>query len=181
VGWAVVAWLAFYLFTAAFVGILGLSPEEDDLPEQLGVDDSVVALVAVAILVAVIAPIAEEFFFRGFIFGALRNWRGTWPAAILTGLIFGGIHAGSSDPAYLAPLAFFGAALCWLYAKTGSLYPSIGLHCANNSVAFGVTQDWGWQIPLLFVGSMALITLLAVLVERRWDPDPAAAPAPAPA
>src|SRR5829696_370176 len=179
VGWAVVAWLSFYVFTAAFVGILGLDPQEDDLPEQLGVDGNALALVVVAILVAVIAPVAEEFFFRGFVFGALRNWKGTWPAAVLTGLIFGGIHAGSSDPAYLVPLAAFGLALCLLYVKTGSLYPCIGLHCANNSVAFGVTQDWSWQIPVLFVGSMALITALALLVERLWDRAPGPAPAAA--
>jgi membrane protease YdiL (CAAX protease family) len=181
VGWAVVAWIAFYAFTAAFVGILGLHPEEDDLPEQLGVNDSAVALVVVAVLVAVIAPVAEEFFFRGFFFGALRNWKGTWPAAIITGLVFGGIHAGSSDPAYLVPLATFGLALCLLYVKTGSLYPCIALHCANNTVAFGVTQDWSWQIPVVFAGSMVLLTLLALAVERRWDRPvgPAAAPAAA--
>ena len=42
--------------------------------------------------------------------------------------------------------------------RTGSLYPCIGLHCANNSVAFGVSQDWTWGIPVLFVASMATIT-----------------------
>jgi hypothetical protein len=123
----------------------------------------------VALLVAVIAPVAEEFFFRGFFFGALRNWKGPWPAAVITGLVFGGIHAGSSDPAYLVPLAGFGFALCALYVKTGSLYPCIGLHCANNSVAFGVTQNWSWQIPALFAVSIGLLTLLARAVERRWD------------
>jgi membrane protease YdiL (CAAX protease family) len=180
VGWAIVAWLGFYAFTAAFVGILGLHPKEDDLPEQLGINNSTIALIVVALLVAVIAPVAEEFFFRGFFFGALRNWKGTWPAALITGLVFGGIHAGSSDPAYLVPLAAFGLALCLLYVKTGSLYPCIGLHCANNSVAFGVTQNWTWQIPLLFTVSIGLLTLLAREVERRWDrPLGPAGPAPA--
>ena len=58
-----------------------------------------------AFLVAVVAPIAEEFFFRGFFFGALRNWRGLWPAAIITGLVFGAIHVGSAEAAFLLPLA----------------------------------------------------------------------------
>jgi membrane protease YdiL (CAAX protease family) len=78
------------------------------------------------------------------------------------------------------PLAAFGVALCLLYAKTGSLYPCIGLHCANNSVAFGVTQNWSWQIPVLFAVSIGLLTLLAREVERRWDrPLGPAAAAPA--
>ena len=37
-----------------------------------------------------------------------------------------------------------------LYERTGSLYPCIGLHCVNNSVAFSSTQDWTWQIPVYF-------------------------------
>src|SRR5919108_614815 len=126
---------------------------------------------------SVVAPVAEEFFFRGFFFAALRNWRGLWPAAIGTGVVFGAIHGSSSDAAFLLPLAFFGVSLCLIYAKTNSLYPCIALHCANNSVAFGTTQDWTWQIAVLFVGSIAVIGLAALAVQQKWNPRP---PAPAP-
>src|SRR4051794_12419267 len=68
VGWAVLAWASFYVFTAAFIAIIGVSPKDDQLPEQLGVNDSTAAMLAVAFLVAVVAPIAEEFFFRGYFF-----------------------------------------------------------------------------------------------------------------
>jgi uncharacterized protein len=177
VGWSAVAWFGFYAFTAAFVAALGLHPEDDSLPQELGVENSAVALVAVAFLVSVIAPVCEEFFFRGYFYGALRNWRGIWPAAVITGIVFGAIHAGSSDPAYLVPLAVFGLALCLLYERTGSLYPCIGLHCANNSLAFGVTQSWSWQIPVLFAVSLTLIGGVAALVERRWRGRALGAPA----
>jgi membrane protease YdiL (CAAX protease family) len=181
IGWAVLTWVSFYVFTAAFVSILGASPSDDQLPEQLGVDDSTAALVAVAFLVAVVAPIAEEFFFRGFFFTALKNWRGLWPAAILTGLVFGAIHGSSADIAFLLPLAFFGFSLCLLKEKTGSLYPGIAVHCANNSVAFGATQDWTWQIAVLLVCSLVVIAFVALAVRAIWTPPrpPAAAPAPA--
>jgi membrane protease YdiL (CAAX protease family) len=182
VGWMLLTWVAFYAFTAAWVAILGLNPDEDKLPEQLGVDDSTAALLGAAFLVAVAAPVAEEFFFRGFFFNALRNWRGVWPAALITGLVFGSIHAGSSDPAFLAPLAFFGFGLCMLYVRTGSLYPCIALHCANNSIAFGATQNWTWQIPVLLVSALATIALAGWVVQRVWSSrGPAPAPAPAPA
>ena len=70
------------------------------------------------------------------------------------------------------PLAFFGFVLCLLYARTGSLWPCIALHCANNSVAFGVSQGWSWQVPLLFAGALALIALLARPAVRAWaKPD----------
>jgi len=178
IGWAVVGWLSFLIFTAAFVAIVGGNPNDDRLPKELGVDDSTAALLAVAFLVSVVAPIAEEFFFRGYFFTALRNWRGLWPAAIGTGLIFGAIHGSSSDPEFLLPLAFFGFVLCLIYARTGSLYPCIALHCANNSIAFGASQDWTWQIPVLFVVSIAIIGLGALAVRQVWSPRP---PAPAPA
>jgi uncharacterized protein len=180
IGWAVLAWISFYVFTAAFVALVGASPSDDQLPKQLGVDDSTVAMLAVAFLVAVVAPVSEEFFFRGFFFTALKNWRGVWPAAILTGLVFGAIHGSSADVAFLLPLAFFGFSLCLLYEKTGSLYPGIAVHCANNSIAFGATQDWTWQIPVLLLSSLAIIAAVALAVRLVWSPGPpAAAPAAA--
>ena len=128
------------------MALVGADDTEETLPKELGADDSDVALVAVAILVCVLAPLAEEFFFRGYFFTALRSWRGMWPAAIITGMVFGAIHAGSSDPAFLLPLAALGTGLCLLYVRTGSLYPCVAAHALNNSIAFGVSQDWGWEI-----------------------------------
>jgi membrane protease YdiL (CAAX protease family) len=172
VGWGVLAWGAFYLFTYLWVTTLGLHTGKEKLPEELGVDSSNVALVAVAVLVAVVAPVAEEFFFRGYFFAALRNWKGVWPAAIITGAVFGSIHAGGTDAAFLVPLAFFGFSLCLLRVRTGSLYPGIALHCANNSLAFGVSEHWTWQIAVLFAGSLLVIALAALAVDRWWAPAP---------
>jgi membrane protease YdiL (CAAX protease family) len=123
-------------------------------------------MVAVAALVAVVAPMAEELFFRGYFFTALRNWRGLWPAAIITGLVFGAIHAGSSPAGFLAPLALLGFLLCLLYERTGSLYPCIALHSLNNSVAFGVGQHWGWQIAVLAAASLTAIATVLIGVRR---------------
>jgi membrane protease YdiL (CAAX protease family) len=178
IGWDALGWVAFLLFTAIFVAIVGGNPNDDKLPQELGVEDSTAAMLAVAFLVSVVAPVAEEFFFRGYFFTALRNWRGLWPAAIGTGIVFGAIHGSSADPAFLLPLAFFGFVLCLIYAKTRSLYPCIALHCANNSVAFGTSQHWTWQIAVLFGLSIAVIGLAAYAVRQRWNPRP---PAPAPA
>jgi uncharacterized protein len=180
IGWAVLAWLSFYVFTAAFIAIIGANPKDDQLPKQLGADSSTVAMLAVAFLVAVVAPVAEEFFFRGYFYRSLRNWRGVWPAAVGTGIVFGAIHGSSADPAFLLPLAFFGFALCLLYEKTGSLYPGIAVHCANNCIAYGATQGWTWQIPVLLVCALAIIAGVALGVRHVWaSHPPAAAPAAA--
>jgi uncharacterized protein len=173
-GWMVATFVAFYVVTLLWVAIVGGDPDDEKLPDELGADRSTFALLAVAFLVSVVAPIAEEFFFRGFFYGALRNWRGVLPAAIITGLVFGAIHAGSADWEFLLPLGVFGFLLCLLRERTGSLYPCIVLHCANNSLAFGVSQDWGWEIPVLFVAALSLIGLAAVAVRARWTPATAA-------
>jgi membrane protease YdiL (CAAX protease family) len=168
-GWLLAAWVAFFVFSAAWIAALGIE-ERDDLPQELGADDSALALGGVAVLVTVVAPIAEEFFFRGYFFAALRRWKGVWVAALLTGITFGAIHAGSAPAGYLVPLALFGFLLCLLYWRTGSLYPCIVLHALNNSLALGVSQGWSWQIPLLMLGANAAIAAVLVPLGRRSPP-----------
>ena len=144
----------------------------DELPAELGADTSTAALVAVGVLVTVFAPIAEEPFFRGFFFTALRNWKGVALAAIITGIVFGAIHAGSSPAASLVPLAVFGALLCLLYWRTGSLLPCIALHAINNSIAYGASQHWSWQIPLVVIGALCVcaVVLAPIVVRAQARP-----------
>ena len=108
-----------------------------------------------AALTCVVAPICEEFLFRGYIFTALRSWRGTWPAAVITGLVFGAVHAGSAPALDLVPLAGLGFGLCLLYRYSGSLYPCIAAHSLNNSLAFAALEGWGWQAPVLMIAALA--------------------------
>jgi len=177
-GLVVAGYFAVLVFSGIWLALLGQTDTADDLPDQLGANDSTVALLAVVFVVAVAAPVAEEFLFRGYFFTALRNWRGLWPAALITGLVFGSIHAVSSPAVFLVPLAAFGVVLCLLYARTGSLYPCIALHCINNSIALGSSMDWSWQIPVTMVSALGLITAGLAVVRRRSAP---AGPAPAPA
>jgi hypothetical protein len=170
-GWVAATYLAFLVFSAVFVTVFGVDAEED-LPQELGVEDSDVALVASALLICVMAPVAEEFLFRGFMFPALRRWRGTWPAAIIVGSLFGLIHVAGSPIEFIPLLMFFGIALCLLYARTKSLYPCIALHALNNSVAFSTSLDWSWQLGILLPAVAAALILLALLVERVFGPAP---------
>ena len=155
---------AFLILSLIWVGIFH-SPKEK-LLEQLGAGESTILLLLSAALTCVVAPICEEFLFRGYIFTALRNWRGVWPAAVISGLVFGGVHAGSAPALDLVPLAGLGFGLCLLYLYTGSLYPCIAAHSLNNSIAFGSLEDWGWQIPVLMVAALALIWLIARTLIR---------------
>lgn len=175
-------WIGFFVLSAIWALALQLD-EPQTLPDDLGANGPLLNSLAVVVLVTVIAPLGEELFFRGFFFGALRNWRGPAVAAALTGALFGLIHVGSAPVGYLVPLAIFGVGLCLLYEWTGSLYPSIALHALNNSIALGANLDWTWQIPAMMVGStlgaLGAAWLLARLIGERTPAPPASAPAPA--
>jgi uncharacterized protein len=157
--------IGFLIFSGIWEAVLN-SHTKEKLLEQLGANEGTSLLLLSALLTCVLAPISEEILFRGFIFQALRSWRGTWPAAIVTGLLFGGIHAGSAPAVDLVPLAALGFALCLLYRYTGSLYPCIAAHSLNNSLAFGALENWGWQIPVLMASALAVIALLVLAAQR---------------
>jgi uncharacterized protein len=154
-------YVGFYVFAGIWTQVLNIK-EESDLPDELGANHSTAALIAVLVLVCVMAPVCEEFLFRGLLFTSLRVSIGMLPAAIITGAVFGSIHVGSSPVGLLVPLAVLGFGLCLIYAWTRSLYPCVALHAVNNAIAFGVTQDWTWQIPLLAVGG----TCVSLLIVR---------------
>lgn len=162
----VLAGAGYYLVTLGYASLFSLHGT-DKLPAPLGTTQSTIGLAGVAVFVCVFAPVAEEFFFRGFLFGVLRQMRvtvagrdaGTWIAAIITGILFGLAHAGSALSQDLIPLGFLGFVLCLVRWKTRSLYPCIALHSLNNSVALGATQfHWsGGEIVGLMIGSLAVI------------------------
>lgn len=142
------------------------NPGKEKLLEQLGSNEGAALLLLSAGLTCVVAPICEELLFRGYVFTALRSWRGTWPAAVITGLVFGAVHAGSAPALDLVPLAGLGFGLCLLYWYTGSLYPCIVAHSLNNSLAFAALEGWGWQAPVLMVSALATIGAIVLLAKR---------------
>src|SRR5207302_8566413 len=94
---AMAAGYAVFLIVAkVWLGLLGADTKDHTL-DDLG--SSTASLAAAAVLVAVIAPIAEEFLFRGYIFTALRGWAGVWRSALITGALFGLIHIDPNRPA----------------------------------------------------------------------------------
>jgi len=155
----------FLAFSASWS--LAFNAPKEKLLEQLGTGESAVLLVLSAALTCALAPVCEELLFRGFMFPALRNWRGPRIAALITGVLFGAIHAGSAPAIDLVPLAVLGVALCALYQTTGSIYPCFAVHSINNSLAFGLLEKWKWsEILALMVCALSLIAA-GVLAMRR--------------
>jgi membrane protease YdiL (CAAX protease family) len=125
--WMGAAIVAYLVFSAVYVSIVG-QPHQEDIAEGFG------PIPVQVLLIVILAPISEEICFRGMLFGGLRRKLPRIPAALIAGLVFGGLHA-TTGPSAVPPLIVFGFFLCLLYEKTGSIVPGMVLHLLNNSVA----------------------------------------------
>lgn len=125
--WMLAAIGAYLLFAALYTAIFG-SPHQEDIAESFG------AVPIQILLIVIVAPVSEEICFRGMLFGGLRTRLPRLAAALISALIFGGLHALTGISA-VPPLIAFGFVLALLYEKTGSIVPGIVLHMLNNSVA----------------------------------------------
>jgi membrane protease YdiL (CAAX protease family) len=126
-GWMALAFVLYLAFTV-FYSLVITEPKQKDIAESFG------PTVVQVLLIVIAAPIGEELCFRGMLFGGLREKLPRLAAALLTGLIFGGLHALTGVTA-VPPLIVFGLLLALLYEKTGSIVPGILLHMLNNSIA----------------------------------------------
>ena len=134
VGWVLVAFFSYLVLSGLYTVLV--DPPAEDLPEQLGADESVLLAVITGVFVVVVAPLVEELFFRGFLFQALRNSWGTVLGVAGSAFIFALIHFEFDK---FVPLFILGVALAMLFQKTNSLWPCIALHAINNSLAFAVS------------------------------------------
>ena len=93
------------------------------------------AVMLLFVMAVVVAPVAEETYFRGWIFTSLRQSWGRWPAIVISALLFGLAHYEST---HLYALAVFplGLVLAALREHTGSARTSMLFHAANNLLAF---------------------------------------------
>ena len=109
---------------------LGYRPALQDVLSRL--DTQGIGFILTLIAAAVVAPIAEETFFRGFVYGGLRGRIGTLGAMLISTLFFTALHFTLDQ---FIPIFALGIFLAWLYERTGSLYPGILLHASNNAIS----------------------------------------------
>ncbi|MBD0282539.1 MAG: CPBP family intramembrane metalloprotease [Thermoleophilaceae bacterium] len=175
VGWAALGLFSFYVFAAVYTA--AVQPDaEQTVAQDLGADEGTLGLIAAGFMVTCVAPVAEEFFFRGFFYRALRSRYSMLVAAAIDGALFGIIHFDFSSAdalLILPPLAALGFMFCLVYERTGSLYPVIALHALNNALAFGIQAE-GWEVSAV-LGPLMLVA--CVLVPRMTAPVRSGAPA----
>lgn len=183
VGWGVLALVLSYGFAAFYTQALGVDVDQSTL-DDLGVGKGGLTLALGAFLIIVLAPVAEEFFFRGFLYRCFRTNLPVLPAALGVGAIFGVVHLPTGAEA-VPILVVLGVVLCLAYEFSGTLYTTIGVHAVNNALAFTVgTGEWriGIGMGLVMLLACAVIPLLfarggpAKVVAPRDLPHPPPAP-----
>ncbi len=94
---------------------------------------SPLAILAVGLAAVVVAPVAEEFFFRRVLQGWLEKVWGPWPGILASAVLFGIAHLGHGLG--WIPLVGFGVVAGYLVHQTGSILPAIVLHALFNATS----------------------------------------------
>ncbi len=135
---------------------------------------------SLALLAVAVAPLLEEFFFRGLIQRPLERRWGPLRAILFTGALFAAVHLLP----WILPLhLFLGLVFGWVAYATRSIWPAVILHAANNAAALlGVdgseaptTYPTIWEAGLRtewWLGLLLLVAGLAVgayVGRRMWE------------
>ncbi len=125
--------------------LLGASTMLEQLMQRLGVQQTQTELfgsvrgaglpefLLVLIPGAVIAPVVEEIYFRGYVFRAYLDQKGVTSAFLFSAGLFALVHL---NLAAFVPIFGMGLLLCLFYYRTNSIVPGIVAHAINNAAAF---------------------------------------------
>lgn len=177
--WAAGAYAAFWVAAIILQLIFG-SPDDQELVTDLKEQDSLPVLIGFATLICIVAPLTEEFVFRGFLFRVLWERTNVAAAAVISGALFGLVHK-EAGPQWVGVvvLGVLGALLCVVFVRTVSLLPCMMLHSFHNSISFAVVKELPWWGFLLLVFGSVTMTLAIALLAMRLPPLAARSRAPA--
>ncbi|MGF1655696.1 MAG: lysostaphin resistance A-like protein [Verrucomicrobiales bacterium] len=138
-GWSMVFLLAVYpvlgLISSLLYQIYGGRPDPQPVLEMIKQAPNAESQIVMIAMAIIIAPICEEFVYRGFLYPALKRYVGLTMAMLLSALLFGLAHMHA--PAVL-PLMFLGIILVLAYEFTGSLIVPMTIHALFNAATLAM-------------------------------------------
>jgi len=115
---------------AVFLGLFTLRAQPDVLPLFGG---GIAGLSQALLVGGLVAPVAEEAFFRGYLFAGLRKYLGRVAAIALSAALFALAHVW---PTSWPPIFVLGVLFALLYEQTASIWPAVIVHGFINTLAF---------------------------------------------
>ncbi len=110
--------------------LVGIKDEPQPISDLLATSDSMIVVVLITVFAVTIAPVFEEFFFRGFAYPPLKQRWGTWRALMIVSALFTVIHFHVPS---MGPLFALAIGLGLAYELTGSLLAPITMHALFNA------------------------------------------------
>ena len=110
--------------------IFNIPIEPQPVVEILRAEKHIPSLIYMCFFTAVIGPVFEEIFFRGFVYGVLKKRIGIFWGIAASSAFFAYVHANLAS---FFPIFCLGVLLVYIYEKTGSLVSSITVHILHNS------------------------------------------------
>jgi uncharacterized protein len=110
-----------------------ISGDDIPIPDQLPPLHGTTQLIFAAAAAIIVAPVTEEMFFRGFIYQALRRWRGVPFAVILSAAVFAITHIA---PLLIIGIFPLGIIFAYLFERRASLGATIVAHMTYNLIGF---------------------------------------------
>ena len=126
---------AVFAASAALCRVFGIDDTAQPIADLLATSNSTVVVGLIVTFAIVVAPVFEEFFFRGFTYPALKQRWGTWRALTLVSAVFAAIHLHVPS---LGPLFALSVGLGLSYEFTGSLLAPITMHALFNVTNVGM-------------------------------------------
>ncbi|HTZ49709.1 MAG TPA: CPBP family intramembrane glutamic endopeptidase [Verrucomicrobiae bacterium] len=129
-----------YFFVGCGVSLLvfGLTsliqtPENAPIEQVFKFKQTAMLFVATAVLVA---PLAEETLFRGYLYPMFARWFGVVPSIVVTGVLFGLMHGPQlgGEKSLIAIMSLVGIVFTTVRARTGSVFASYLMHLGYNSL-----------------------------------------------
>ncbi|HKS31486.1 MAG TPA: type II CAAX endopeptidase family protein, partial [Chthoniobacterales bacterium] len=111
--------------------VLGSGSSRQGIIELFSGSQSMEQRIIIILLATVVAPIAEEFIFRFFLYGVIRRYLGRSIGLIASALLFAAVHAHLPS---FAPLFVLGACFTLAYEWSGSLLVSMTMHAIFNAI-----------------------------------------------
>jgi len=109
--------------------LLGEGSSKQQIVEMFTGSQTLQERILIIVLAITIAPFAEEFIFRFFIYGVLKRYLGRGMGVLLNSLLFGAVHAHLPG---LFPLFVLGGCFTLAYEWSGSILVSMTMHALFN-------------------------------------------------
>lgn len=135
--WALIPLLIVILFViAGLAQLFAYEPAPQPVVQMYLKKSTEPFLIYFTLFVAILGPIIEEVFFRGFAYTAFRQKWGVTRGVLASSAVFALMHM---NVIAFFPIFVLGIFLAYLFEKTGSLVPSMTVHMLHNLIMVSLT------------------------------------------